>query len=481
VETFDVANPLRLDFNGGNVTIDPTDDLVGGVEYYVLIDPIADGEFEEIAIEDTSLNAFAGIRDSTTWSFTADGTAPESTSMSPMADASEVSPFSDLALTFGEAVKLGAGTITVHLAGGGVVETIEVLAGAVTIDGAEVSIDIGELPPGGSFYVTIEAGAFTDFSDNTYSGISDPAAWAFTAAAIPEGLLFSNDFGGDISDLDGTTPDVTTGGAAWVASPNFNQDGSIDEGAGSATLAFTPFNDLVYTLEASLRGVSGDGDWFALGFANGQSTGSTTNDRFINNNVVGRAWMLLKGDASTSQNSALMDGTASNEALTSFTNENPGGDMDMRIVLDTTGGAGTWTATWFAKRPADEAYTEVRATAALLSEDINSVGLALSNAGVLGTIESFRLFTGAAPIESFAITEIVYSADGMASLTWDSIPDEGYLLKVSRDLSDWSIELDDNITAESDENPDDGNKITVTIDLGLLGLNDERLFFRIER
>jgi hypothetical protein len=37
----------------------------------------------------------------------------------------------------------------------------------------------------------------------------------------------------------------------------------------------------IYTLDCSLSGVSGDADWFALGFASGQSTASGINERFV--------------------------------------------------------------------------------------------------------------------------------------------------------------------------------------------------------
>ena len=211
-------------------------------------------------------------------------------------------------------------------------------------------------------------------------------------------VIFSEDFSGTSADLNNTAPDVRPGSETWVASPRFNQDGSIDQGAGSATLAFTPVSGNLYQLDASLAGVYGDGDWFALGFASGQSTGSSSSDRFITGNVMGTAWMLLKGDSTSSQNSAFLGigtgsngGTTSNVAWSAWTHENPGGDMDLRIVLDTTGGAGTWTATWLARRPADAGYTVVRPETLMLTETMNSVGLALSNVGVFGTIESFSL------------------------------------------------------------------------------------------
>ena len=82
--------------------------------------------------------------------------------------------------------------------------------------------------------------------------------------------IFSESFSGETA-LDGTTPEVTADGATWVASPNFNEDGSFAGSPGSATLAFVPVDGLVYTLEASITGISGTGAWIALGFASGQS------------------------------------------------------------------------------------------------------------------------------------------------------------------------------------------------------------------
>jgi len=209
----------------------------------------------------------------------------------------------------------------------------------------------------------------------------------------------SEDFDGAAgTDLNNSAPDIRPGSENWVAAPIFNQDGSLDQGPGSAALAFTPVDGTIYTLDASLAGVSGNGDWFALGFGNGQSTGSTLDDRFITGNVVGTAWMLIRGNASGSSNTAFLGtgaspngGTADGVAWTAFASENPGGDMDLRIVLDTTGGPGAWSATWFAKRPAEASYTEVRSATPMPAEAMSSVGLAVSNAGVFGTIESFTL------------------------------------------------------------------------------------------
>ena len=205
--------------------------------------------------------------------------------------------------------------------------------------------------------------------------------------------LFAEDFAGAAAtDLNGTTPDQTTGGATWVASPNFNADGSFAGSAGSATLAFTPVDGLIYTLDASLSGISGDGNWIALGFVNGQSMNGGTSSRFVNgNSPEGRAWTLARGDNSANPNVAHTLGSGDPGPWTGTLANANGGALDLRIILDTTGGPGTWTATWLAKRPADAAYLETRTTATLTAADINSVGFAVSNTGISGMLESFSL------------------------------------------------------------------------------------------
>ena len=215
------------------------------------------------------------------------------------------------------------------------------------------------------------------------------AGLALTAVPLSAAVIYADDFSGGMADLNGAAPDVGPG--TWVASSVFNHDGSIDPSAGSATLAFAPVDGNVYQLDASLSGVSGNSNWFALGFGTGQSTAIGTNNRFINGLLIGKAWMLFRGDTSGHQAflGSATSGTASGlgwSALSTAT-----GEIDLRIELDTTGGAGAWTATWFARDPAESSYTLVRPTEALLDESINSVGLALANTGVDGTVESFRL------------------------------------------------------------------------------------------
>lgn len=230
------------------------------------------------------------------------------------------------------------------------------------------------------------------------------------AAALPASAstLFFDDFSGTGAPLDGTTPDTTTGGATWVAAPLFGDDGSTADTAGSATLAFTPSDGFIYTLDVSYSGLGlvagADSDWVAAGFVNtGPSSGTGgTNDRFITGLTVGTAWMLARGDQTLDPNAVGWSGTGT---LGTGNNGLSGGstplqllpiesDLDMRIVLDTTAGGGpdNWTATWSVKRPSQGSYTIVRATEALQAgSTISAVGIARSNAGITGTVESFSL------------------------------------------------------------------------------------------
>jgi hypothetical protein len=201
-----------------------------------------------------------------------------------------------------------------------------------------------------------------------------------------------------------------------AATSRFQADGDFTEGAGSATLAFTPTDGLVYTLDASIRNLTAtvsasptaENDWIALGFAKGQSAGSTNNDRFVNANVIGKAWMVYRGvnTAGTLANVAHLgsstSGTVSPSNWTDATlSTTYGGGIDMRVVLNTIGGAGNWTATWFAKLPASGSFTEVRAATELVNEDINSVGVAISGTGFDGDLTYFRLTSIPEPSAAF--------------------------------------------------------------------------------
>jgi uncharacterized sulfatase len=261
------------------------------------------------------------------------------------------------------------------------------------------------------------------------------AALALAApAARSQTVIYEQSFtpGAGTAVLNGTSP--TTGSDNWVAATSrFEADGDILEGgattgtaAGSATLSFAPADGFVYTLDASFRNAAGtanaasphENDWFAVGFAKGQSAGNSVNDRFINNNVIGKAWMLFRGANTANVNNVTQLGRATigNSTSTNWSDSalaaTYGGGMDMRVVLDTTGGPGNWTASWFAKLPASQSFIQVGAAATLLDEDINSAGVALSGRGVEADLTYFHL-TSLAPSPKTLIHH--WKLDGNAS------------------------------------------------------------------
>lgn len=252
--------------------------------------------------------------------------------------------------------------------------------------------------------------------------------------ASAQTTIYSDDFSGDTADINGLAPDVRPGGETWTASTIYNADGSVDQPAsnaqGSMTLPFIPVDGFIYTLDASFSDVTGNTHWLALGFANGESSGSGAADRFTGANVRGATWMLFRGSnpdpVATNGNKIQLGLAAADPVNWLALDAQNGGAIDMRIVLNTTAGAGAWTATWYAKLPADGSYTLVGDTTTVPHDPSNytSVGISASNTsstdGTGGTIESFSL-TALAPSAQTLIhhwkldgdaTDSVGSADG---------------------------------------------------------------------
>ena len=227
------------------------------------------------------------------------------------------------------------------------------------------------------------------------------------------GLLFQEAFQGD-GPLHKRTPGVTRNEASWVAAHCFRANGWITSGTASATLAFNPVDGVVYTLDGSFRSVisaSGTHPWIALGFVGGQSTGLETGDRFVMGRVTGRSWMLFRGSGSNLEN-ATHDVGDSNPKPWENWNGGVGGDIDLRVILDTTRGYGKWTSTYFARRPGKGDYVRVGQTRTLPNEAIRSVGIAVSGAQFRAKISSFSLRADAMMQDPAAIVR----AEGPAPL-----------------------------------------------------------------
>jgi len=236
------------------------------------------------------------------------------------------------------------------------------------------------------------------------------------------GIIYQDNFDGSSStNLNGLPPDIDNNGGTnnWQAYSGYKANGtmpatSVNQGA---WLPFAPVAGNVYTLSVSMTNVGPDGtsaSWYALGFAKALPvTLETGNNRFVESPTLGRAWMIFRANnpgANTNQYFLGNDasGTASSGAWTTGSPLNEGGDMDMKIVLDTT--PATWTATFFAKRPADASYTQVSTGAMpLLLQDIQAVGIARTTSTLSGNVKFFELSVVPEPASAvLAIVGLVF-------------------------------------------------------------------------
>ncbi|MCO6043275.1 autotransporter-associated beta strand repeat-containing protein [Aeoliella sp. ICT_H6.2] len=274
-----------------------------------------------------------------------------------------------------------------------------------------VAIESGtvQLQNSGNAYAgttTVSSGATLEIDNATTGDMVVNGTLSIGGAGVALGgarTFFSDDFSGAGAPLNGSTPDTSYDGNRWVAAPVFEDDGDSVTGpnaGASATLAFQPVSGSTYVLETSISNIVGNGNWFGVGFANGQSDASSDAARFIAGDVEGLAWALYRGNTDGNQTFLGDTSVAGNSGLVSqaawLTSENVGGgDVAIRISLDTTGGAGNWTATMEADT--GSGFQTIRDTEVLLDEAITSVGVVnASTEAITGTVESFSL-TGTEP------------------------------------------------------------------------------------
>ncbi|MCF3578729.1 Ig-like domain-containing protein, partial [Planktothrix agardhii] len=179
VETIAVTNS-NVTVSGSQLTINPTNDLAQGTDYYV---EIANG-----AIKDIAGNNYAGITGNSTWNFKTvaptDTTPPTANSFTPADNATGVAVAANLVVNFSEAIQKGTGNLVIKkLSDNSVVETIAVTAANVTVSGTQLTINpTADLGQGTDYYVEIANGAVKDTAGNNYAGITGNSTWNFKTA-----------------------------------------------------------------------------------------------------------------------------------------------------------------------------------------------------------------------------------------------------------------------------------------------------------
>jgi methionine-rich copper-binding protein CopC len=204
-QTIDVT-AASVTVAGNTVTIDPAN-FTNSAAVNI--------EIEAGAFKDLADNNYAGIGDAGTWNFTiidADITAPTVTNYSPADNTTDAAISSNLVLTFSEPVQKGAGNILIK-ENGITTQTIDVTAATVTVAGNTVTIDPADFANSAAVNIEIAAGAFKDFANNDYAGISDATTWNFSTVAPPSGPETLVAYGASWKYLD----NGTNQGAAWRA------------------------------------------------------------------------------------------------------------------------------------------------------------------------------------------------------------------------------------------------------------------------
>ena len=209
VETFDVTLLPVGAFDGRDLTLAPSSPLTPGEEYYLVI-PFG-------AVEDLTGNDFAGFLappDASAFTFTTDDTPPSLTGTELLLN---LLPTADLTIEFDEAVALGTGTITIHLASdNSVVETINIPAD-VSVDDDTVVADIADLAFGTDYYLNVTAGAITDPSGNAFPAVSGNSTLTVsTVSDTPSILIHYWPFDGDATDSVGTHNGVLGGSIGFA-------------------------------------------------------------------------------------------------------------------------------------------------------------------------------------------------------------------------------------------------------------------------
>ena len=196
VESFDAATSGRLTLSGSTLTIDPTNNLVAGTQYFVVM--------PSGAVRDVAGNNYAGtnIYDFTT-AAAADTTAPTVTSFSPTDAATSVAVGANIVLTFSEAIVRGTGTITLRSGSttGAVVESFDAAnSNRLTFSGSTLTIDpTNNLANNTSYFVTFASGAVKDTAGNAYAGTS---SYDFQTTPLAQGVTVAGTSGNDV--LSGT-------------------------------------------------------------------------------------------------------------------------------------------------------------------------------------------------------------------------------------------------------------------------------------
>jgi hypothetical protein len=265
----DVTDSSQVSVSTQFLTINPTSNLGYSKEYAVQID--------STALTDMAGNAFDGIGDTTTWSFTTsapDTTAPGLVSLDPADNTDGVLPDMNFEATFNEPITVVSGNITFlnltdGTSGNVVIDVTD--TNQVTVDGDTLIINpTNDLLGEKNYAIQIDATAIDDLVGNSYGGITDTTTWNFsTPTPPPPGVVFADDFEAGTNIWGGTTPDVSSytvantsrqaNTALWVRATeghNATRNGLVDESENGGASFTDPTGEQAYGFRYTNSGVT---------------------------------------------------------------------------------------------------------------------------------------------------------------------------------------------------------------------------------
>ncbi len=172
--------------NSDIVTITPPQTFPSGADMYVLVLPNS--------FADEAGNGFAGITDASNWNFKViDNVPPTVGSKTPDNGTTGVSAYTNLVVTFSEAIKAGTGNITISQGAGNPTLTINITDGQrVIFNGNTLAISLpSPLVSGARVSVQTPGSAIADLAGNAFSGIA-ANTWTFTVADTQAPVVANN-------------------------------------------------------------------------------------------------------------------------------------------------------------------------------------------------------------------------------------------------------------------------------------------------
>ncbi len=229
VESFDAS------ISSNTLTIDPSNNLAGNTEYFVILDAGS--------IQDFSGNSYAG---NTIYKFTTgaapDTLAPTVTAFSPSDEATAVDIGANVVVTFSEAIQRGVGSISLKKADGTTIATYVQSSTEVTVSDSTLTINpTADLNYSTGYKVEFAAGSVQDLAGNNYAGISTynfTTAKAINYAPQASSRSFTTEEDtAKIGALAGTDAEGSTLTFAKVSDPSH---GSVTINATTGAYTYTP-------------------------------------------------------------------------------------------------------------------------------------------------------------------------------------------------------------------------------------------------